>query len=584
MALEVSALRENVIMKERFCRKLANCAGFALLFLLPVSGSAQQVQKDPIVVHATNHATTPRALRDMTPVPWPNASKVMRRPGRAPHPHIGLVPDASSEVLPEALPEVHTDSLLPGAPIQSEVLPSLVPGASIQSEVVPEVLPQVRTTSLLNFDGITAAQGGGFVPPDTNASVGATQVVETVNVAYAVYNKTTGAQIMAPKNIQTLYAPLGGQCATGNLSDPIVTYDKAAGRWVISMVAFNNSFTVNEICVAVSTSSDATGSFNLYSFSFGTTLPDYPKLAVWPDAYYLTANGFASNANIFVGVRTCALDRTAMLAGSAATAICFSRGTSDFSLLPADLDGATAPPAGAPNYQLELATSTTLNLFKFHVDFTVPANSTFTGPTVITVPPYTDACVASGGICIPQPSPGERLDSLGDRLMHRLAYRNFGTHEALVANHTIRAVGTGGAAAAVRWYEIRSPGSVPVAFQRGRVGGGTLTVARWMGSIAMDKNGDIALGFSRSNSAAKPAITYVGRMPSDPRNTMESPKVIVLGNGVQINSGHRWGDYSSMAIDPSDDCTFWYAQEYYKTTGAFNWATRLASFKFQGCT
>jgi hypothetical protein len=254
--------------------------------------------------------------------------------------------------------------------------------------------------------------------------------------------------------------------------------------------------------------------------------------------------------------------------------------------LPADLDGATAPPAGSPNYQMELATSTSLNLFKFHVDFAVPANSTFTGPTVLSVPHYSDACVAAKipGICIPQPAPGERLDSLGDRLMHRLAYRNFGTHEALVANHTIRTGGTGGAVSAVRWYEIRNPGSVPVVFQHGRVGGGTIPVSRWMGSIAMDKNGDIALGFSRSSGTVKPGISYVGRKPTDPHNTMEAAKLIVAGKGVQKASDHRWGDYSSMAIDPSDDCTFWYAQEYYKTTGAFNWVTRLASFKFKGCT
>jgi hypothetical protein len=547
--LEESSIMESTIMKQPFYRNLAICSGFALLFLSPVSASAQQVQRNPIVVHAAKHATTPRAFRAMTPVPWHNTSKVMPRPGRAPHPHISDVPDAS-----------------------------------IQNEAQSEVLPQVRTTSLLNFDGITAAQGGGFVPPDTNASVGATQVVETVNVAYAVYNKTTGAQIMAPTNIQTLYAPLGGECGTGDLTDPVATYDKAAGRWLITMIASNRPFfTVNELCVAVSTSSDATGTFNLYSFSFGATLPDYPKLGVWPDAYYVTANNFPGGGS-FVGALTCALDRAKMLAGSAATIICFQRGISDFSLLPADLDGATPPPPGAPNYQLELGSSTTLNLFKFHVDFAVPANSTFTGPTAISVPAFTDACF--GGTCIPQPAPGERLDSLGDRLMHRLAYRNFGTHEALVANHSIKAVGIGHAASAVRWYEIRSPGSVPVVFQRGRVGGGAITVSRWMGSIAMDKNGDIALGFSRSSSAVKPAITYVGRIPSDPLNKMESPKVIVLGNGVQKNSFHRWGDYSSMAIDPSDDCTFWYAQEYYKTPGAsaFNWVTRLASFKFPGCS
>ncbi len=534
-------------MKQRFYRNLAICSGFALLFMSPVSAPAQQVQRNPIVVHATNHATTPRAFRDMTPVPWHNASKVMPPPRRAPQPHISVEPDAL-----------------------------------IQSEVQSEVLPQVRTTSLLSFDGITAAQGGGFVPPDTNASVGATQVVETVNIAFAVYDKTTGAQIMAPTNIQTLYAPLLGQCGTGDLTDPVVTYDKAAGRWLITIAASNRpSFTINELCVAVSTSPDATGTFNLYRFVFGTNLPDYPKLGVWPDAYYVTANNFPGNGN-FTGALTCALDRTAMLAGNAAIAICFQRGISDASLLPADLDGATPPPPGSPNYQLELGTSTTLNLFKFHVDFAVPANSTFTGPTVITVPAYTNLC-ATTRMCIPQPSPGERLDALGERLMHRLAYRNFGTHEALVANHTIKAMGIGHAVAAVRWYEIRSPGSVPVVFQRGRVGGGTITVSRWMGSIAMDKNGDIALGFSSSSSTVKPGISYVGRIPSDPLNTMEAAKLIVRGKGVQTASFNRWGDYSSMAIDPSDDCTFWYAQEYYKTTGAFNWATRLASFKFPGC-
>ncbi len=530
-------------MKQQFCRTLAICSGFVLLFLLPVSAPAEQVQRNPIVIQATSQATTLLAFRDMTPVPWHNSSKVMPRPGRAPQRHISLGPDTLTQ---------------------------------------SKVLPQVGTTSLLNFDGITAAQGGGFVPPDTNASVGATQVVETVNVAYAVYNKTTGAQIMAPTNIQTLYAPLGGQCATGNLSDPEATYDKAAGRWLITMIAFNNSMSVNNLCVAVSTSSDATGTFHLYSFAFGANLPDYPKLGVWPDAYYVTTNSFP-NGGAFTGAETCALDRTKMLAGSTATMICFQRGISDASLLPADLDGATPPPVGSQNYQMELASSTTLNLFKFHVNFALPSHSTFSGPTVLTVPAYTDACAATG-TCVPEPSPGEQLDSLGDRLMYRLAYRNLGDHEALVANHSIKATGTGNAASAVRWYEVRNPGTVPVVFQQGTVGGGSNTIAFWMGSIAMDKNGDIALGFSASSSTLNPSIAYVGRIPTDPAGSMESPNVIIIGTGVQAaNSFNRWGDYSSMAIDPSDDCTFWYAQEYYKTTAAFNWSTRLASFKFPGC-
>jgi hypothetical protein len=522
----------------RICKKVG-----AFLFLLgPFLASAQQVQRNPIVVHATSHTTTPLAFRDMTPVPWHNASKVMPEHDRAPQRHISNVPDAVAQ---------------------------------------SEVLSQVATTSLLNFDGITDAQGGSFVPPDTNAAVGATQVVETVNVAYAVYDKTTGAQLMAPTNIQTLYAPLGGECATGNVSDPVATYDKAAGRWLITMIAFNNSFTINDSCVAVSTSSDATGTYHLYQFSYGTTLPDYPKLGVWPDAYYVTTDSFP-NGGFFTGAETCALDRTNMLAGNSAKMICFQRGTSDFALLPADLDGATAPPAGSPNYEMDLASSTKLNLYKFHVDFSVPTNSTFTGPTTLTVASYTDAC-ASTGTCIVQPSPGEKLDALGDRLMYRLAYRNFGDHEALVVNHSIRAAGTGHAPSAVRWYEVRSPGSSPVIFQQGTVGGGTSSVARWMGSIGMDKVGDIALGYSKSSSTVKPSIEYVGRIPTDTLGKMESAKGIIAGTGVQTNSFNRWGDYSSMAIDPTDDCTFWYTQEYYKTTGSFNWNTRLASFKFTGC-
>jgi hypothetical protein len=167
--------------------------------------------------------------------------------------------------------------------------------------------------------------------------------------------------------------------------------------------------------------------------------------------------------------------------------------------------------------------------------------------------------------------------------MYRLAYRNFGDHEALVANHSIKASGTGNAQAAVRWYEVRSPGSSPVLFQQGTVGGGTSPLVRWMGRIAMDKNGDIALGYSKSSSTVKPSIEYVGRIPTDPLGRMEAPKLIIAGGGVQTNSFNRWGDYSSMAIDPSDDCTFWYTQEYYKVTGSFKFNTRLASFKFTGC-
>ena len=513
------------------------CANLAVTLCLISVMAAEQVQRNPIVTQDMAHTTTTVPLRDMPDVPSHNLSKIMPEHDRAPFPHIGQGPDTAAQ---------------------------------------SEILPNVATTNLLNFDGITGTQGGGFVPPDTNASVGTTQVVETVNVAYAVYNKTTGKQIMAPKNIQTLYTPLGGECATGNLSDPVVNFDKAAQRWVISMVAFNNSFSQNNICVAVSTSSDATSTYHVYSFNYKNVLPDYPKLAAWPDAYYLTTDSFP-NGGFFTGAETCALDRTNMLAGNPATSICFQRTANDFALLPADLDGATAPPSGAPNFEMDLATSTKINLYKFHVDFATPSKSTFTGPTQLTVASYTDACAATG-TCIPQPSPGTTLDALGDRLMHRLAYRNFGDHEALVATHSIK---TSSAVSGVRWYEIRDPNTTPTLFQQGTVTSGSTSL--WMGSIAMDKTGDIALGYSESSKILKPSIDYTGRIPGDPAGTMESPSLIKTGTGVQTSAGGgRWGDYSSMAIDPSDDCTFWYAQEYYTKNGA-NWSTRLASFKFTAC-
>ena len=530
-------------MKERFT-SLSLLAALSALCCTSVAFAQEgiSVQRNPIVVQA-RHTTTAIAFRDMVDVGWHNISKVMPEHDRALKPHIGNSPfDAVAQ---------------------------------------SDTLSQVAATTGLNFDGIKDSQGGGFVPPDTNASVGDTQVVETVNVAYAVWNKTTGVQVMAPKSIQTLYTSLGGQCATGNLSDPVVNYDKAAGRWVITMIAFNNNFSINDACMAVSTTSDATGTYHVYAFSYGKTLADYPKVGVWPDAYYVTTDSFP-NGGFFTGAESCAMDRTKMLAGSAATMVCFQRHATDFALLPADLDGATPPPSGSPNFQMELASSTALNLYKFHVDFTVPTNSTFTGPTKLTVASYTDACAATGS-CIKQPSPGELLDALGDRLMFRLAYRNFGDHESMVVNHSIKASGTGNAPSAVRWYEVRNPGTAPVIFQSGTFGGGTQTASLWMGSIAMDKNGDIALGFSASSASVKPSIKYTGRVPSDPLGKMETANGIVSGGGVQTSSSNRWGDYSSMAIDPTDDCTFWYAQEYYKTTGSFNFSTRLASFKFNTC-
>ncbi len=513
--------------------------GAAAGVILASLAFAEQVRTNPIVIES-HHVTTSQALRDMKPEPWRNISKVMPE-----HDHNLFV--RKSRI---------------GDPVAQT-----------------EVLSEVGVTKGLSFDGIYDNQGGGYVPPDTNAAVGLSQVVETVNIAFAVYDKTTGNLISGPTNIQTLYKSLGSECATGQLSDPVATWDKVAQRWVITMIAFNSSFTVNEACVAVSTSADATGTYHLYAFQYKGTLPDYPKLGVWPDAYYLTTDSFPGGG-FFSGAESCALDRTNMLAGNAATAVCFQLGSGDFSMLPADADGSTQPPSGAPNYEADLSSGSKpgINLYQFHVDFSNPKNSTFTGPTLIPVASYSDAC--GGGACIPQPSPGEVLDSLSGRLMYRLAYRNYGDHESLVATHSVTPTISGPVSAA-RWYEVRSPGSSPVLYQQGTFQASIASL--WMASIGQDKAGDIALGFSGSSSKIDPSIAYTGRIPSDPLGKLESAIIVLKGTGVQENSFNRWGDYSSMQIDPVDDCTFWYTQEYYKTSGSFNFNTHINSFKFKNC-
>src|SRR5262249_10279900 len=348
-------------------------------------------------------------------------------------------------------------------------------------------------------------------------------------------------------------------------------YDKAANRWVFAQ--FSVSTTPFLQCVAVSTTSDATGTFNRYSFQY-SNFDDYPKMGVWPDAYYVTFNMFNGTTNAFVGADACAYDRNAMLNGQPATQVCFQQGTSVGGLLPSDLDGATPPPAGSPNFQLFFGTNN-LNLFKFHVDFATPANSTFTGPTTLPVTAFSPLC--NGVTCVVQPGTATRLDSLADRLMYRLAYRNFGDHESLVVNHSVTA-GTGGG---VRWYEIQNPNGTPVVAQQSTFAPDSNF--RWMGSIAMDQAGDMALGYSVSSSTVNPSIRFTGRAPTDPVNTMETETSIVAGSGSQTGNLTRWGDYSSISVDPVDDCTFWYTTEYIKANGSFNWSTRIANFKFPSC-
>jgi hypothetical protein len=408
-------------------------------------------------------------------------------------------------------------------------------------------------------------------PPDTTGAAGATQFVQWVNLDFAVFDKSTGNLVAGPTAGNTLWSGFGGPCETSNNGDPIAQYDKAAGRWVLAQPVFSAPYMY---CIAVSTTSDATGTYNRYAFDM-PNFPDYPKLGVWPDGYYASFNMFSGNS--FVGARACAFQRSAILSGAAASMVCFQQSVA--SLLPSDLDGATTPPAGSPNFFVNFG-SNSLNLFRFHVDFATPANSTFTGPVNIPVAAFTEAC--GGGACIHQPSTNQKLDSLGDRLMYRLAYRNRSGTESLLVNHSVFVSGNRHSQVdGVRWYEIRTPNGTPTVFQQGTFSPDS--TSRWMGSIAMDKVGNIVVGYSASSGTVFPAIRFTGRVPTDPLDTLEGENSIQTGAGSQLPNLSRWGDYSSMSVDPADDCTFWYTTEYLMNSGIFNWSTRIASFKLQGC-
>jgi hypothetical protein len=506
------------------------------------------------------HGVSP-ALRSLPPPPLNAPRKVLRiKPLRHPHP-----------VSPLNEPAVQDD-----------------PGLQTAA---PSPVPAPIGLNILGLGAGFPNFTVEFVPPDTNAAVGTTQVVETVNLSLQVFNKTTGVctptAVCTPVDLSALVTT-GDNCQNGEMSDPVVLFDKIHSRWVIAYVAGTAGGPLGVSapflqCFAVSKSDDATGAYNLYSFDVSTlgglltnpALNDGDKMGIWPDAYYLSYNEFDQKTQLFLGAGACAVDSSKMIAGQAAKIVCFFRPTED-SLRPADLDGSTLPPANEPAFYVgTLHPPSHFNLWQFHVDFANAGNSTFNGPAQLTVQRFAEAC--GGGVCIRQPKGGESLDSLGDQLMHRAAYRNFGTHESIVLSHSVRARKGSG----IRWYELRSPVSSPFVFQQGTFAPDTNF--RWTPSIAMDKAGDIAVGYSLSGRTLFPSIRYTGRTPDLPPGQMSSEASIVEGTGVQFGQMHRWGDYSSMSIDPVDDCTFWYAQEYITMIDAPAWSTQLANFKFPNC-
>ncbi len=474
-------------------------------------------------------------------------------------------------------------------------------GIAVQNQPSLQTMP----TTTMNFEGINNLSG--VLPPDTQGDIGydpATHkkyYVQWINLSFAIWDVTTGTAgsellVVGPLDGNALWSGFGGACETTNNGDPITLYDPLAHRWLMSQFAlpgFPNGPYYE--CIAISQTGDPTGAWFRYAFQVSATkMNDYPKLGVWPDGYYMSVNQFTDGAS-WGGAGVYAFDRANMLQGNPATFVSFDLFgvNSGFGgMLPSDLDGIQSPPPGSPNYFSEwddasmLGDATdTLRIWEFHVDWVTPDNSTFgldglPNTLLSTADVDPDMCFGDRN-CIPQPGTTQKLDAIADRLMYRLQYRNFGSYETLVANRTVDV--SGADHAGIYWFEARKSGGAWAIHQEGVYAPDSNH--RWMGSLAMDHNGNMALGFSVSSNLVYPSIRYTGRLESDALGTLpQGEAVMIAGSGSQTSGWARWGDYSTMSVDPLDDCTFWYTTEYVETTDVAAWQTRIGSFKFPSCS
>jgi hypothetical protein len=461
-----------------------------------------------------------------------------------------------------------------------------------------------------SFEGVGAAADPGYLAVDPNGAVGTNQYLEWVNAVYQGYDKSSFAPVYpSPVPGDTPWRQNNMSDCYGNNDDGVILFDHLASRWIIANRRGTSTYFY---CIAVSNTGNLTDSgfaWHTYELPLDSLLgqnsqghtyfPDYPKIASWLDAYYVSIDLLDPNRGyLAVGILVCAFDRTNMLTGAAArTPQCFKYPKSPgglfrgHSLLPADIDGMNAPPAGLAEDFISIQnpqygdTSSILNLWQFHVDWATPANSTFSGPSPIIVPSYIPGCLPAipgtiGTVCVPEPSTSttkQYINSYGDRLMHRFAYRrSLGTpYGGYLITQTVQV----GSETGIRWYELGPGGSL--------LNHGTISPSdsnyRFMPSVATDKVGNLAIGYSVSGTALHPSIS--GSYLNLPSNTSPTEFPIVIGSADEENSS-QWGDYTSMTIDPVDDCTFWYVNEYYTTnqTGSsIIWRTRIANFKIPKC-
>ena len=457
----------------------------------------------------------------------------------------------------------------------------------VQNADAPTVQAMPPATS---FDG----PSGTAKPPDPVGDVGPTDYVAMVNFSYAIYTKA--GVLRKSGSLGSIFTGLAGthNCET-SYGDPVVLHDQLANRWILTQFTSAAPF---YLCVAVSQTSDPAGAYWLYAFSTGVNFPDYPKFGVWSGGYLASTKEF--DGATYAGVGTYALERSQMLIGGAAKALKVMLTTAGGlwrpgdGLLPADLDGTALPPVSTRGYfigSMDNGAGTGApfdGLNVFYLDWNFAANTatlTLKSSLAISAIDTIYPCAPTSRDCLEQNGTTQKLDILSyrQRPLHRAAYRNFGTHESIVTNQTAEFVFSGVSRAGVRWYEIRGLNTTPALAQQGSFAGSSATaIHRWMGSIAQDKAMNMAVAYSYSSATSFPGIRYTGRLSTDPASTLpQGEGIIISGTGAQTGSA-RWGDYTSMNIDPSDNCTFWYINEYYAATGG-TWRTRIGHFKYPSC-
>jgi PKD repeat protein len=514
-------------------------------FIITISANAQEDVVYPTTITTGKYWGTTPEIRDLTPLTQDELNEIAVR---------------------ESAERRNRDLKSREFPYASTAMPK-GPDPVWQSEMGSS---RVSRAPILNVAGQTS----GSYPPDCNGAVGPNHYMQTVNVTYAIYDKT-GNLVSGPFAMNTLFGSVPG--ANCNNGDPIILYDEVEECWMAA--EFSLCGATDRMLIAVSTTNDPTGSWHQYSFDVDD-MPDYEKFGIWSDGYYMGTNTPNAGRNdIYV------FEKAQMMVGGTAQMVGFDnpwRPTTidGFHMVPPlDNDGPHAP-AGTPGLFITLnddaigGGSDQLWIYELDVDWSTPSNSTFTRVQQLNVAAF-DSNFGNTWDNINQAGTSQKLDAIPMVIMNRPQYRNFGTYETIVCNHTVDVDGNDHAG--IRWYELR------------RSGGGNWSVrqqgtyapdghSRWMGSVALNGSGQIGLGYSISSTSLHPGIRYTGQSTAEYNNAsgiMDIPEENVLTGSYSQSYTNRWGDYANISVDPLNDFTFWFSTEY---MGSSTHGTQITAF------